>query len=130
MSSSVTSRRVALEGHDESSVLHVTGCVVTSNLQLIGFESERPIDRIKFGSVYYGSDSTQSALLYNNGPEPVRFVVILNDSAEGQLVVALFACLIGSRFAHDIIFIRHIFVVKYPCLLEAFVVCCPFSCEQ
>ena len=42
---------------------------------------------INFGSTYYGTDLTQSFLIYNNGPAIAHFVVILEEGGEGQEVV-------------------------------------------
>lgn len=78
--------RVQLEGK-EPDVIHVTGHAVDSALQLLGLESDIPLKCVRFGATYFGSDVTQCAVLYNNGPEAVKFVIILNDCAEGQILV-------------------------------------------
>ena len=78
--------RVKLEGRD-SSTLHVQGHVVEGSLMLLSDDLEEPIECVRFGSTYYGTDCTQSAVLYNNGPEPVCFVVILDEDATGQELV-------------------------------------------
>jgi hypothetical protein len=78
--------RIQLDGK-EPNVIHVTGHAVESALQLLGVESDTPLICVKFGATYFGSDVTQSAVLYNNGPEAVKFVIILNDCAEGQIMV-------------------------------------------
>ena len=78
--------RVLLEGR-EPSVLHVSGNIVKSSLQLLGYESDEPIECVRFSATYFVTDVAPACwpILFNNSPVPVRFVVILNDAAEGQL---------------------------------------------
>lgn len=69
-------------------MLRVCGQVVEGGLQLLSHQEQDSINRIDFGSSYYGSDKTESAILFNNSPEPVCFVAILDEGAEGQEVVS------------------------------------------
>jgi len=69
------------------SVLRVTGMIVDSSLQLLGYESDMPIGGVNFGRTYYGSDVVRSSVLFNNSPEPMRFVMVLNDTEESELKV-------------------------------------------
>jgi len=78
--------RVWLEKEDPS-VLRVTGTIVDSSLQLLGYESDLPIKCINFDKTYFGMDVVRSAVLYNHSPESMRFVMVLNDTAEGQMKV-------------------------------------------
>lgn len=63
-------------------MLRVTGTIVDSSLQLLHYEIDVPLQRICFDKTYYGTDVVRSAVLYNNSPEPLRFVVLLNDTVE------------------------------------------------
>ena len=78
--------RVSLEKED-ASWLRVTGMIVDSSLQLLGYETDLPLNCVNFDRTYYGTDVVRSAVLYNNSPEQMRFVMVLNDTAEGQLKV-------------------------------------------
>ena len=78
--------RVKLEGQ-ESSVLGIRGNVVEGGLELLSYVNDERIECIKFGSTYYGTDKTESGMLYNNGPEPVCFVAVLDEDAVGQEMV-------------------------------------------
>jgi len=78
--------RVLLEKEDPG-MLRVTGMIVDSSLQLLGYESDMPLNCINFEKTYYGTDVVRSAILYNNSPERMRFVMVLNDIVEGQLKV-------------------------------------------
>lgn len=80
--------RVKLEGQDASH-LQIQGHVVEGSLFLLTPDLEEIVECVNFGCTYYGTDKTESAVLYNNGPEPVSFVAILNESALGQEVVSL-----------------------------------------
>ena len=79
--------RVKLEGH-EISTLAIRGNVVEGGLELLACTNEERMECVKFGSTYYGTDKTESAILYNNGPEPVCFVAVLDEDAIGQEVVS------------------------------------------
>lgn len=50
-------------------------------------DTEENVQTINFGSTYYGTDRTESFLIYNNGPDVANFVVILEEGGEGQEVV-------------------------------------------
>jgi len=83
----MVSDRVSLE-KEEPTVLRVTGVIVESKLQLLGFETDLPLQCISFDKTYYGTDVVRSAVLYNNSPESMRFVMVLNDTIEGQVCFA------------------------------------------
>lgn len=57
------------------------------SLELLTLDTEEKIETINFGSTYYGTDQTQSFLIYNNGPDVANFVVILEEGGEGQELV-------------------------------------------
>ncbi|XP_048239518.1 cilia and flagella-associated protein 47-like isoform X3 [Haliotis rufescens] len=75
--------KVKLEGQDVQS-LSIRGSVVERALEVLSLQTEDPVQCIKFGSAYYGTDKTECALLYNNGPEPINFVAVLNEDAIAQ----------------------------------------------
>ena len=78
--------RVKLEGQ-EPALLRIQGSVVEGGLQLLSPHTDDPMERIRFGSTYYGTDKTEVAMLYNNGPEMASFVCVLEEEALGQEVV-------------------------------------------
>ena len=84
----VVTDRVWLEKEDPS-VLRVSGIIVDSSLQLLGYETDLPIKCISFDKTYFGTDVVRSAVLYNHSPESMRFVMVLNDTAQGQMKVLL-----------------------------------------
>ena len=64
------------------------GDVVEGALELLACDSDQHLSCVDFGSTYYGTDQTQVAMLYNNGPESVCFVAVLQEDAIGQEVVS------------------------------------------
>ncbi|XP_033635373.1 cilia- and flagella-associated protein 47-like isoform X1 [Asterias rubens] len=68
----------------QPATLQIQANVVERCLELYAPESEDQIDCIQFGCTYYGTDKTQFAMLYNNGPDPVSFVTVLEEDAEGM----------------------------------------------
>ena len=79
--------RVKLEGQD-TKTLTVRGNLVDRTLEILSIDNEEPLGCVKFGSTYYGSDRTECALLFNNGPEPVNFVAVLDEDAIAQEMVS------------------------------------------
>ena len=68
-------------------MLRVTGMIVDSSLQLLDYETDMPLKCVNFDKTYLGTDVVRSAVLYNNSPEQMRFIMVLNDMADGQLKV-------------------------------------------
>lgn len=75
-----------LEG-EGTKILTVKANLVQQALQVLSLETEEQCNCVRFGNAYYGSDKTECALLYNNGPEPVNFVAILDEDAIAQEMV-------------------------------------------
>ena len=78
-----------MEGQ-ETKALTIKANVVERAIQILSMETEDTLDCIKFGNTYYGCDKTECAVLYNNGPEPVSFVAILDEDAVAQEMVGVF----------------------------------------
>ncbi|XP_052708553.1 cilia and flagella-associated protein 47-like isoform X1 [Crassostrea angulata] len=75
--------KVKLEGQDTKS-LHVRGVLVDRAIEVLSLETEEQLGCVQFGEAYYGSDKTECAILFNNGPEPVNFVAVLDEDAIAQ----------------------------------------------
>ncbi|XP_071134806.1 cilia- and flagella-associated protein 47-like isoform X3 [Mytilus edulis] len=75
--------RVKLEGR-EPKQLTIKGRLVDRALEVLSVDTGAPVDCVQFGSTYYGCDRTQCALLYNNSPESVNFVAVLDEDAVAQ----------------------------------------------
>ncbi len=92
--------RVKLEGKDTSS-LRITGNVVEGFLDLLSYGTQQPIRCVEFGCTQYGTDCTESALLYNNSPESVCFVAVLDEDVAGQELVSLKGKLFSRSFCRQ-----------------------------
>ncbi|XP_078698604.1 cilia- and flagella-associated protein 47-like isoform X8 [Branchiostoma floridae x Branchiostoma belcheri] len=73
---------VRLEGQDPRTLV-IKGCVVEQKLHLQNKDSE-PLDCVKFGSTFYGTDCIETGYLYNEGPKEISFVAILDEGGVGE----------------------------------------------
>ena len=71
----------------ELTTLQITGTVVKGLLQLLDADSGQPLNCVSFGSTYYGTDKTESAILFNNSPSSICYVSLLDEEAPGQELV-------------------------------------------
>ena len=78
-----------MEGQ-ETKALTIKANIVERAIQILSMETEDPVDCVRFGDTYYGTDKTECGILFNNGPEPVSFVAILDEDAVAQEMVWLF----------------------------------------
>ncbi|XP_072178621.1 cilia- and flagella-associated protein 47-like [Diadema setosum] len=67
----------------EPSCLSLKAHVVDRCLELLDPKSGDNIQCMRFGSTYYGTDKTKLAYLYNNGPDSINFVTVLEEDAVG-----------------------------------------------
>ena len=59
-------------------------------LILLDSESGEPMQRIDFGSCYYGCNLTNLGVLYNSSPETVDYVILLEENGQGAEIVKVF----------------------------------------
>lgn len=72
---------MALEGRSKTKVI-IKGYITERTLELLSIKEDgSKVDCIHFGNTYYGTEQTQCAVLYNNGPEPISFVAVLDENA-------------------------------------------------
>ncbi|XP_076799523.1 cilia- and flagella-associated protein 47-like isoform X2 [Clavelina lepadiformis] len=74
---------VKLEGMKDTK-LEIKGCVVEQSLQLFASNNQSPLKCVTFGPAYYGTDRIEPAYLFNNGPEPIKWVSVLEEGADGE----------------------------------------------
>ena len=68
--------------------LHIKGFVTDRALELLSVSGDySKVECVRFGNTYYGTDQTECAILYNNGPEPVNFVAVVDEDAVAQELV-------------------------------------------
>ncbi|XP_065057284.1 cilia and flagella-associated protein 47-like isoform X2 [Rhopilema esculentum] len=74
---------VMMEGQAPCEV-RVIADIAKRSLLLLSMENEEKVDHVDFGHTYYGTDVLRSCVLFNQSPDPVSFVVILEEDGEGQ----------------------------------------------
>ncbi|XP_040280927.1 cilia- and flagella-associated protein 47 [Bufo bufo] len=73
--------KVKLQGHEEQ-LLKIKGNIVNQNLELLDL-SGKPLKCLHFGSVYFGTSKIHKAVIYNDSPETISWVSVLDDNAVG-----------------------------------------------
>ena len=66
----------------------IRGVVTERALELLNLSGDSKLQCVRFGNTYYGTDKTECAILYNNGPEPVNFVAVVDEDAIAQELVS------------------------------------------
>ncbi|NWQ89725.1 CFA47 protein, partial [Burhinus bistriatus] len=74
--------KVELEGHGYSEVW-IKAVVVEQVLKVLGVSCGNILECINFGPVYFGSSKTEQISLYNESPERMDWVAVLEDDAVG-----------------------------------------------
>ena len=63
--------------------------VVEQRLELLHPETGELMERVMFGSCYYGCDLIQVGILNNQGPTSVKFVAVMEEDTVGQEIVSI-----------------------------------------
>uniref|UniRef100_A0A8C5K937 Cilia and flagella associated protein 47 n=1 Tax=Jaculus jaculus TaxID=51337 RepID=A0A8C5K937_JACJA len=75
--------RVYLQGRPDT-FLNIKVHVVEQIIELFNPSNDRKLECIQFGSVFFGTSKIEHALLYNNSPETINWVAILQDDCAGE----------------------------------------------
>lgn len=78
--------RVELESRDCAEVL-IKGVVVEQVLKVLGVSCGKVLKCINFGPLYFGTSKTEKIHLYNESPESLDWVAVLEDNAVGGEMV-------------------------------------------
>lgn len=78
-----------MKGSDKPLTFKVLANVMEKRLILFDSEKNEPINRIDFGSCYYGCNLTNLAILYNSSPEKVDYVILLEENGVGAEIVRI-----------------------------------------
>lgn len=79
--------RVSLQGRPDM-LLSVKAHVVEQIIELLNMTGDKKLECIHFGSVFFGTSKIERALLYNNSPEPINWVAIIQDDSVGEELVS------------------------------------------
>ena len=61
--------------------------ILKRELILLDCETNKPIEKIDFGSCYYGCNLTNLAYLYNSSSDRVDYVILLEENGVGAEIV-------------------------------------------
>ncbi|XP_059013719.1 cilia- and flagella-associated protein 47 [Mustela lutreola] len=75
--------KVSLQGRPDV-LLSVKAHVVEQIIELLNMSNDKKLECIHFGSVFFGTSKIEHALLYNNSPEPINWVAIMQNDAVGE----------------------------------------------
>ncbi|XP_078264971.1 cilia- and flagella-associated protein 47-like [Rhinoraja longicauda] len=70
----------------EDTVVKIKGNIVVPTLELIDFSGQK-IECIQFGSAFYGTSKLEQFFVYNNSPESINWVTLMENDAVGSEVV-------------------------------------------
>ncbi|KAL1767061.1 hypothetical protein HispidOSU_030755, partial [Sigmodon hispidus] len=74
---------VSLQGRPDI-FLNIKVHVVEQIIELLNMNSDRKLECIRFGSVFFGTSKIEHALLFNNSPETINWVAIMQDDCVGE----------------------------------------------
>lgn len=72
---------------NETGEFKIKANLMERKVQLLDPETNQPMQRIDFGSCYYGCNLINLAMLYNSSPESVDYVILLEQNGLGAEVV-------------------------------------------
>ncbi|XP_058391604.1 cilia- and flagella-associated protein 47 [Diceros bicornis minor] len=65
-------------------LLSIKAHVVEQIIELLNMNNDKKLECIHFGSLFFGTSKIEHALLYNNSPEPINWVAIIQDDSVGE----------------------------------------------
>jgi len=69
-----------LDACHKSHEIKLKGRIMNRRLCLLHPKNEEELQKLNFGSCYYGCDLTALAILYNDSPESVAYSALIDDS--------------------------------------------------
>lgn len=79
--------RINLDGSNKPNEFKVIANIMKRELVLLDPYTDKPINKMDFGSCYYGCNLLNMAILYNSSPEKVDYVVLLEEKGLGTEIV-------------------------------------------
>jgi hypothetical protein len=64
------------------------GNLVKKELLLLDNRTQEPVQKLNFGSCYYGCNLLNVSILYNSSPEKVDYVILLEEKGVGTEIVS------------------------------------------
>ncbi len=78
---------LTLQGLDKPHIVRLKANVMDHFLELLKPGTDEKINRIDFGCCYYGCDLTSFSILYNNSPDKLNYVIVLEQNGVGTEIV-------------------------------------------
>ncbi|XP_036923682.1 cilia- and flagella-associated protein 47 [Sturnira hondurensis] len=75
--------KVRLQGHPFT-LLNIKVHVVEQIIELLNINDNTKVECIRFGCIYFGTSKIEHALLYNNSPESVNWVAVIQNDSVGE----------------------------------------------
>ncbi|XP_036083014.1 cilia- and flagella-associated protein 47 isoform X3 [Rousettus aegyptiacus] len=75
--------KVHLQGHPDI-FLNIKVHVVEQIIELLNMSDDQKLECIHFGFAFFGTSKIEHALLYNNSPEPINWVAIMQNDTVGE----------------------------------------------
>ncbi|XP_040859058.1 cilia- and flagella-associated protein 47 [Ochotona curzoniae] len=67
-----------------AAVLNIKAHVVEQIIELLNINDGSKLECIQFGSIFFGTSKIEHAVLFNNSPEPINWVAIMQDDSVGE----------------------------------------------
>lgn len=71
----------------EFKIVKLKANIMRRELQLLDSRTQKPIQKLDFGSCYYGCNLLNLAILYNASPDCVDYVIVLEENGIGAEIV-------------------------------------------
>ncbi len=71
---------IRLQARHQSHEIKLKGKIMNRRLCLLHPDNEEELQKLNFGSCYYGCDLTALAILYNDSPESIAYSALIDDS--------------------------------------------------
>ncbi|KAM5221375.1 cilia and flagella-associated protein 47-like [Ctenodactylus gundi] len=75
--------KVSLQGRPDI-FLNIQAHVVEQIIELFNMNNDSKLECIRFGPIFFGTSKIEHALLYNNSPEPINWVAVIENDCVGE----------------------------------------------
>uniref|UniRef100_A0A7N4PXI9 Cilia and flagella associated protein 47 n=1 Tax=Sarcophilus harrisii TaxID=9305 RepID=A0A7N4PXI9_SARHA len=111
--------KVSLQGGKET-ILTIEASVVEQIIELLDISGEKSLKCIQFGTVFFGTSKIEHAILYNNSPEHMSWVAVMEHETVGEELGTNLEQRIDGTL-HDLLYISKIRNID----VTTFIACIP-----
>uniref|UniRef100_A0A2K5R9G8 Calponin-homology (CH) domain-containing protein n=1 Tax=Cebus imitator TaxID=2715852 RepID=A0A2K5R9G8_CEBIM len=80
----VDEKAIVLLQDQPETLLSIKAHVVEQIIELLHTSHDQRLECLRFGTIYFGTSKLKYARIYNNSPEPINWVAIIQDDAVGE----------------------------------------------